>query len=122
MGRSWLRGHFRPEFINRIDDIIVFDTLGADEIKNIVKFQLEKVATAMKGQGIEVTFDDSVVENLARDGYKPEFGARELRRLIKTDIENLFARKLLSGQLEEGQVVNVAYDDKDGYRVISNKK
>lgn len=117
-----LRGHFRPEFINRIDDIIVFDTLGADEIKNIVKFQLEKVATAMKGQGIEVTFDDSVVENLARDGYKPEFGARELRRLIKTDIENLFARKLLGGQLEEGQVVNVAYDDKDGYRVISNKK
>lgn len=116
-----LRGHFRPEFINRIDDIIVFDTLGADEIKNIVKFQLEKVAQAMKGQGITVSFDDSVVNNLAKDGYKPEFGARELRRLIKTDIENLFARKLLGGDLKEGQKANVQFDQKSGYQVKTTK-
>ena len=116
-----LRGHFRPEFINRIDDIIVFDTLGADEIKSIVLFQLEKVGQAMRGQGVEVSFDDSVVENLAKDGYKPEFGARELRRLIKTDIENLFARKLLGGELSVGQKATVSYSQKNGYQINVSK-
>lgn len=112
-----LRTHFRPEFINRIDDIIVFDALGREQIKNIVQFQLDKVRQVVAGQGITVEFDDSVVSELAESGYKPEFGARELRRLIKTDIENLLARKLLAGDLKEGSVINVHYDKKDGYTI-----
>lgn len=112
-----LRTHFRPEFINRIDDIIVFDALGREQIKNIVQFQLDKVRQVVAGQGITVEFDDSVVSELAENGYKPEFGARELRRLIKTDIENLLARKLLAGDLKEGSVINVHYDKKDGYTI-----
>lgn len=113
-----LRAHFRPEFINRIDDIIVFDSLGADQIKNIVQFQLAKITQVVKGQDIEMTFDDTVVDELAREGYKPEFGARELRRLIKTNIENLLARKLLAGEVHEGSAIRVIYSKDKGYQVI----
>ncbi len=117
-----LRGHFRPEFINRIDDIIVFDSLNQEQIKNIVLFQLEKITQLMKGQDIAITFDDVVVDELAREGYRPEFGARELRRLIKTNIENLLARKLLGGELVEGGSAQVTFSEKDGFGVDIKKK
>ena len=112
-----LRGHFRPEFINRIDDIIVFDSLNEDEIKNIVRLQLEKVAQLLAEKGVSITFSDALVDDLAKRGYQPEFGARELRRLIKTDIENLLARKLLAGELKEGSRVIVNYSPKDGVTI-----
>ena len=112
-----LRGHFRPEFINRIDDIIVFDSLSEDEIKNIVRLQLEKVTQLLAEKGVSITFSDALVDDLAKRGYQPEFGARELRRLIKTDIENLLARKLLAGELKEGARVIVNYSPKDGVTI-----
>ena len=117
-----LRRHFRPEFINRIDDIIVFDSLNADQIKNIVQFQLDKVCQVLAGQGVTVEFDSTVVDELAKQGYQPEFGARELRRLIKTDIENLLARKLLGGEIKEGSIIKVTYSDKDGYQISEVKR
>ena len=117
-----LRRHFRPEFINRIDDIIVFDSLNADQIKNIVQFQLDKVRQVLAGQGVTVEFDSTVVDELAKQGYQPEFGARELRRLIKTDIENLLARKLLGGEIKEGSIIEVTYSDKDGYQISEVKR
>ena len=112
-----LRGHFRPEFINRIDDIIVFDSLNEDEIKNIVRLQLEKVTQLLAEKGVSITFSDALVDDLAKRGYQPEFGARELRRLIKTEIENLLARKLLAGELKEGARVIVNYSPKDGVTI-----
>ena len=112
-----LRGHFRPEFINRIDDIIVFDSLNEDEIKNIVRLQLEKVTQLLAEKGVSITFSDALVDDLAKRGYQPEFGARELRRLIKTDIENLLARKLLAGELKEGASVTVNYSANDGVTI-----
>lgn len=112
-----LRGHFRPEFINRIDDIIVFDSLNEDEIKNIVRLQLEKVTQLLAEKGVSITFSDALVDDLAKRGYQPEFGARELRRLIKTDIENLLARKLLAGELKEGARVTVNYSANDGVTI-----
>lgn len=116
-----LRGHFRPEFINRIDEIIVFDSLSEAEIKSIVRLQLEKVSQLLAGQGVTISFSDSLVDDLARRGYQPEFGARELRRLIKTDVENVLARKLLSGEIKEGSNVLVDYSSKSGITVkVSN--
>lgn len=115
-----LRGHFRPEFINRIDDIIVFESLNKDQIKNIVRFQLEKVTQILRGQGVRIAFSDSLVEDLAKRGYQPEFGARELRRLIKTDVENALARKLLSGEIPEGSSVTVDYSNKEGIVIDVN--
>lgn len=117
-----LRGHFRPEFINRIDEVIVFDSLGEDQIKNIVRFQLEKVAQVLAGQDVTVTFDDSVVDELTEQGFQPEFGARELRRVIKRTIENELARKLLSGEIDSGQHVTVSFTKKDGVVVTVDKK
>lgn len=112
-----LRGHFRPEFINRIDDIIIFDSLDETQIKNIVRFQLEKVSQMLAGQDVTISFSDAVIDDLAKRGYQPEFGARELRRLIKTDIENLIARKLLAGDIHEGSKVTVEYSAKEGIAV-----
>lgn len=112
-----LRAHFRPEFINRIDDIIVFDSLNEAEIKSIVRLQLEKVSQLLAGQGVTLSFSDSLIEDLAKRGYQPEFGARELRRLIKTDVENVLARKLLSGEIKEGSNVSVDYSAKSGIEI-----
>lgn len=112
-----LRGHFRPEFINRIDDIIVFDTLNETEIKSIVRLQLEKVTQLLAGQGVTISFTDNLVDDLAKRGYQPEYGARELRRLIKTDVENVLARKLLAGEVKEGSNVIVDYSTKDGVQI-----
>jgi ATP-dependent Clp protease ATP-binding subunit ClpC len=105
-----LRRHFRPEFLNRIDEIIVFHALTKEQIKDIVKLQLERVKRMARGQGIELEFDESLVEHLAEVGYRPEFGARELRRKIQTEVENPLAEEMLSGRLTRGDKVLVRYD------------
>ena len=117
-----LRGHFRPEFINRIDDIIVFDSLDQAQIRDIVIFQLEKINQVLAAQDVKVGFEDSVIDQLAKEGYQPEYGARELRRLIKSNIENVLARKLLSGDIKEGQTIKVSYDSKDNQFKTSELK
>ncbi|MCS7240476.1 MAG: AAA family ATPase, partial [Candidatus Bipolaricaulota bacterium] len=116
-----LRHHFRPEFLNRIDEIIVFHALTKDQIKEIVKLQLERVRRMAQGQGIDLEFHESLVEHLAEVGYKPEFGARELRRMIKTEVENAIAEALLSGSMTHGDHVLGRYDPQER-RVIFEKK
>jgi ATP-dependent Clp protease ATP-binding subunit ClpC len=108
-----LRSHFRPEFLNRIDEIIVFHALGRAEIRQIVELQLDRVKRTAHAQRVELSFDDSVVEHLARDGYRPEFGARELRRLIRSGIETRLARSLLVGEVRERDRVVVRWDEAD---------
>jgi ATP-dependent Clp protease ATP-binding subunit ClpC len=109
-----LRQHFRPEFLNRIDEIIVFDALNRDEILLIVGLQLERVKRTARGQGIELEFDKSVINHLGEVGFMPEYGARELRRRIKGEIENRLAKEILKGDIGEDSRVNVKYDDKKG--------
>jgi ATP-dependent Clp protease ATP-binding subunit ClpC len=105
-----LRQHFRPEFLNRIDDIIIFKSLGRDETRHIVRLQLEHVSRLASSQDIELTFDDSIVDHLATEGYRPEFGARELRRQIQQQIENQLAKAMLNGDVKEGMQVVCRYD------------
>src|SRR5690606_32587729 len=105
-----LRQRFRPEFLNRIDEVIIFEALDKEQIELIVSLQLEKVKRTARGQGIEVTFDNSVVKHLAKIGYLPEYGARELRRQIKSEIENRLAKEILKGMIKEGSVVTVTHD------------
>lgn len=109
-----LRQHFRPEFLNRIDDIIVFSALTADQIKEITKLQLEKVAQTAKGQGVELKFSESVINYLAKEGYLPEFGARELRRKIQSEVETTLAKELLGGEIKEGDSIEINYSEKEG--------
>jgi ATP-dependent Clp protease ATP-binding subunit ClpC len=78
-----LRRHFRPEFLNRIDEVIVFHALTPEQIRGIVGLQLERVRRTSRGQGLELEFDPSLIDHLAEVGYRPEFGARELKRRIR---------------------------------------
>lgn len=112
-----LRQRFRPEFLNRIDEVIIFEALDKEQIEQIVSLQLEKVKRTARGQGIEVTFDNSVVKHLAKIGYLPEYGARELRRQIKSEIENRLAKEILKGTISEGSIVIVTYDLNKGIQI-----
>ena len=102
--------HFRPEFVNRIDDIIVFHSLSQEEIAQIVELQLDRVKRTAKAQDIELAFDRSLVDHLAEVGYRPEFGARELKRRIRTDVESRVATAMLEGELSEGDTAVITYD------------
>ncbi|MBS3652096.1 ATP-dependent Clp protease ATP-binding subunit [Pseudaminobacter sp. 19-2017] len=112
-----LRGHFRPEFINRIDEIIVFHALARSEIRSIVQLQLERVKRTAHGQGVELDIDGSLVDHLAAAGFRPEFGARELRRLIRSELETQLARAMLANEVQEGDRVLARWDG-DQQRVV----
>jgi len=107
-----LKGHFRPEFLNRLDDIIIFKSLNKDQIKEIVKILLQDVSGLMKAQKINVTFEDSLVDYLADIGYEPEFGARPIKRIIQKELENLLAEKLLSEDIKENSNITISVKDK----------
>jgi ATP-dependent Clp protease ATP-binding subunit ClpC len=116
-----LRHHFRPEFLNRIDEIIVFQALSQEQIKGIVDLQLEQVRRLAEDKDIQLKFDPKLVDYLAEEGYRPEFGARELRRLIRQRVETQLATNLLQDQLQEGDSATVAYD-KDLDKVTLSKQ
>ena len=105
-----LRSHFRPEFLNRIDEIIIFEALNEAQIEAIVRLQLDRVAALAQGQDIELVFDESLVKHLAELGYRPEYGARELRRQIRQLVETRLAKAMLGGEVHEGNRILCAYD------------
>jgi len=111
--------HFRPEFINRIDDIIIFHALSRDEIAEIVELQLDRVKRTARGQDVDLEFDRSLIEHLAEVGYQPEFGARELKRRIRTEVESRLASAMLEGTLNEGATAIVTYNDENGRVQVS---
>lgn len=103
---------FRPEFINRIDDVIVFHALTKEQLSKIVRLQLNRVARTAHGQGLTLTFEESLIAHLTDVGYQPDFGARELRRKIRTEVETRLASALLNDEIHSGQTVVVKYDQK----------
>jgi ATP-dependent Clp protease ATP-binding subunit ClpC len=108
-----LRGSFRPEFINRIDEIIVFRALDDEQLAEITKLLLDRLRRRMRAQRIDVEFTDEAVALLAREGFDPEFGARPLRRTIQRLVENELSRMVLSGTVQPGDkvVVSIEADD-----------
>jgi ATP-dependent Clp protease ATP-binding subunit ClpB len=105
-----LRLHFKPEFLNRIDDIVVFHQLSRAQISKIIDVQLERLRQMLKERNIEIVLDQSARELLAREGYDPSYGARPLKRAIQTLIQNPLAVKLLRGEIVPGQTVLVLAD------------
>jgi ATP-dependent Clp protease ATP-binding subunit ClpC len=105
-----LRQQFRPEFLNRVDEIIVFHALDRDEIRQIVQLQLDQVARLAKGEGVTLRFDATLVDHLADAGYQPEYGARELRRRIRAEVETALARAMLAGEIAKGDTVTFRYN------------
>jgi ATP-dependent Clp protease ATP-binding subunit ClpC len=102
-----LRGSFRPEFINRIDEIIVFRALTDEQLAEITKLLLDRLVRRLHAQGIEVVFTDEAIELLAHEGFDPEFGARPLRRTIQRLVENELSRMVLSDAIGPGDRVMV---------------
>ena len=105
-----LRQSFRPEFINRIDEIIVFRALTEAQLVDITELLLDRLERRLRAQHIELEFSEGAVKLLAREGYDPEFGARPLARTIQRLVENELSRMVLSGEAEPGDKVHVEAD------------
>ncbi|HYW70270.1 MAG TPA: AAA family ATPase [Pyrinomonadaceae bacterium] len=103
-----LHEHFKPEFLNRIDDIVIFHRLSREQITLIIGVQLERLRSMLHERNISLVLEDSARELLAREGYDPNFGARPLKRAIQTLIQNPLAMKLLNGEVLPGQTVVVS--------------
>jgi ATP-dependent Clp protease ATP-binding subunit ClpB len=102
-----LRAHFKPEFLNRVDDIVIFHQLSREQIGQIIDVQLEKLRAMLGERSIQLVLDDSARQLLAVEGYDPNYGARPLKRAIQTLLQNPLAVKLLSGEIVPGQTVRV---------------
>ena len=102
-----LRRHFRPEFFNRIDDVIVFHRLSREEISQIVEIQLRQLARTVADRGIVLTWSPKAKDALAARGYDPTFGARPLKRLIQKEVMDGLAGKILKNEIAAGDTVEV---------------
>jgi len=105
-----LRDHFKPEFLNRIDDIVIFHQLSREQIAEIIEVQLARLRVMLAERNIHLILDDSARALLEREGYDPQYGARPLKRAIQTLIQNPLAIKLLSGDILAGETVKASSD------------
>ncbi|HLQ72044.1 MAG TPA: AAA family ATPase, partial [Bacillota bacterium] len=109
---------FRPEFLNRIDEIIVFHSLEKKHMKDIVILMVEKLKQRLKEQGIELSLTDKTIEKIANEGFDPEYGARPLRRSIQKNIEDLLSEEMLKETIKKGQKVKMGLNNKGEYIIL----
>jgi ATP-dependent Clp protease ATP-binding subunit ClpB len=100
-----LRDHFRPEFLNRIDEIVVFGRLDREQLARIVELQVARLHARLAQRGVELELTEAARDLLAREGYDPAYGARPLKRLVQRRIENPLAQRLLAGEIRDGDRV-----------------
>ncbi len=110
---EYVRAIFKPEFLNRLDEIIMFHKLSYANIHDIVKIQLDNLKTILSKQNITLQFDESTIDYLSSKGYDPMFGARPLKRVIQRELQNNFAKLILAGNIESGSIVNVVKDGEE---------
>ena len=113
-----LKHVFKPEFLNRIDEIIVFHMLSKEDLRKIVDIQLNDLAKRLNGRGIEVEFTDGAREQIMDEGYDPVFGARPIKRTIQQQLENPLAAELLAGKFTDGDTIKI---DADGHKFTFEK-
>src|SRR5690606_22328746 len=114
-----LKRTIRPEFLNRVDEIIMFQPLMKKEIKGIIQIQLRELQKLVQPSGIQLEFSDYLLDFLAENGFDPQFGARPLKRLIQKEIVNKLSKKILAGDIDKSQAVLV--DVFDGTVVFRNE-
>jgi len=112
-----LRGHFRPEFLNRIDEIVIFDRLKRDELTEIVALQLERVSERLAKQGIGLSLSEAAKEYMVNQGYDPVYGARPLKRAIQKYLLDPLSLEMLAGKFKDGDVIQA--DENDGRVIFS---
>lgn len=109
-----LKDTFRPEFLNRIDEIIIFSPLSPEQMERIVDLQMEQIRERLAEHGLEVELTDAARKWLAEEGYDPAFGARPLRRALQKHVESTLSVKILQGEFEDGDTVIVDFDEGEG--------
>jgi ATP-dependent Clp protease ATP-binding subunit ClpB len=117
-----LRNHFRPEFLNRVDEVIVFHTLSEEHLKEIVEIQLQHLRDRLADRHIDLELTDAAKTHVVRVGYDPAYGARPLKRVIQKEIETVLGRQILQGTIRDGQKVRVDYDPARGELTFSPEK
>jgi ATP-dependent Clp protease ATP-binding subunit ClpB len=106
-----LKKHFRPEFLNRVDDVIIFQSLDEEELARIVDIQLVRLEKRLAQQNLTLDVDASAKKLLAREGYDPQFGARPLKRAIQDQLLNPLSLRLLEGEFKPGDKIKVTADE-----------
>ncbi|MCH8008164.1 MAG: ATP-dependent Clp protease ATP-binding subunit, partial [Chloroflexi bacterium] len=109
-----LRRFFPPEFLNRVDEVIIFEPLSQTELADIVELMLGEVGERLSDRNVSIEVTDAAKKALVEEGYDPAFGARPLRRVVERQIENALAKRILSGEFEEGEKIIVDFKD-DAY-------
>ncbi len=117
-----LKANFSPEFLNRVDDVIYFNSLGKEEVIKIIDIELKKVLGRVNDLGIDFHVTDKAKDFLAETGWDPNYGARPLKRAIQKNVEDLLAEEILNQTLPAGSVVDLDYDELKEAMVITNKK
>ena len=102
-----LKQHFKPEFLNRIDEVIMFNSLGKEHIKNIVRLQLQHVAKRLEQRRLSIHFEDAAVDFISKVGYDPAFGARPVKRAVQMYVENPLAKEILAGKFADNSEITV---------------
>ena len=105
-----LRNHFRPEFLNRVDDTVLFKQLSLSEITNIVNLLAQELKHRLKDQDIELELSQEAIELIAEKGYEPAYGARPLKRYLQRELETLIARQIIAGDASSGCKVTIVKD------------
>jgi ATP-dependent Clp protease ATP-binding subunit ClpB len=105
-----LRQHFRPEFLNRVDEIVIFHSLTREHLRRIVDLQVESLRRMLAERQIRIELSDAARDALAEEGYDPHFGARPLKRTLQRLVQNPLAMRLLQGEFKPGQTVGVDYE------------
>jgi ATP-dependent Clp protease ATP-binding subunit ClpB len=115
-----MKNSFKPEFLNRVDDIVIFHRLGMNEITKIVEIQIEKLKEILKSKKLSLDITDKAKKILAKEGFDPVYGARPLKRVIQNEVQNVLAMKLLNGEIKEGDKATVDVTGPEG-RVLDIK-
>ncbi|WP_333618566.1 ATP-dependent chaperone ClpB [Dietzia sp.] len=114
-----VKANFKPEFVNRLDDVVVFDSLSREQLASIVDIQIDELAKRLSARRLELDVDDEARQWLASRGYDPAYGARPLRRLVQQAIGDQLARKLLAGEIHDGDTVHVGLSEDEEHLVLS---
>jgi len=114
-----LQRNFRPEFLNRIDEIIIFHGLEQEHMRAIADLMLEKLRQQLRGQGMDLEVTDKAKDYIAKEGYDPQFGARPLRRFIRRHLENVISNMILKGDFKEGDKIVVDFDEQNEQLVFT---
>ncbi|MEF3193438.1 MAG: type VI secretion system ATPase TssH, partial [Halothiobacillaceae bacterium] len=111
-------GHFRPEFINRIDEVVVFHPLGREQIRSIVEIQTANLRKRLEGRDMQLVLSDAALDLLGEAGFDPVYGARPLKRAIQQKLENTLAQAILKGEFGPGDTIRV---DAAGDQLVLSK-